>query len=123
MKTLDPGLARVLKRLHYPLEVMLTCVRWYVAYPLSLRHLEEMMAERGVSVDHATVHRWAIKMVSVLAPGFRRRKRPVGKSWRMDETYIKVHGQWKYLYRAVDKAGQTVDFFLRRNWDVNAAKS
>ena len=58
MKTLNPALAKVLKRLHYPLEVILTCVRWYVAYPLSLRHLEEMMAERGVSVDHSTVHRW-----------------------------------------------------------------
>ena len=72
-----------------------TCVRWYVAHPLSLRHLEEMMAERGVSVDHATVHRWATKIVPVLAAVFRRRKRPVGKSWRMDETYIKVHRQWK----------------------------
>ena len=58
MKTLNPAVARVLQRLHYPLDVILTCVRWYVAYPLSLRHLEEMMAERGVSVDHSTVHRW-----------------------------------------------------------------
>ena len=62
MKTLNPVVARVLKRLHYPLDVILTCVRWYVAYPLSLRHLEDMMAERGVSVDHSTVHRWAIKL-------------------------------------------------------------
>jgi transposase-like protein len=99
MKTLNPAVARVLKRLHYPLDVILTCVRWYVAYPLSLRHLEEMMAERGISVDHSTVHRWAIKLLPVLEKAFRRRKRPVGKSWRMDETYIKVKGQWKYLYR------------------------
>jgi len=68
------ALRKVLIRLHYPLEVMLTCVRWYVAYPLSLRHIEEMMRERGVFVDHATVHRWAIKMVPVLAAVFRRRK-------------------------------------------------
>ena len=95
-------LNKVLQRLHYPLEVMLTCVRWYVAYPLSLRHIEEMMQERGVFVDHATVHRWAIKVLPVLAAVFRRRKRPVGRSWRMDETYIKVSGQWRYLYRAVD---------------------
>ena len=101
----DSALRKVLKRLHYPLEVMLICVRWYVAYPLSLRHIEEMMQERGVFVDHATVHRWAIKMVPVLAAVFRRRKHPVGKSWRMDETYIKVAGEWKYLYRAVDREG------------------
>jgi putative transposase len=74
------SLRKVLKRLHYPLEVMLICVRWYVAYPLSLRDIEEMMQERGVFVDHATVHRWAIKMVPVLAAEFRRRKHPVGKS-------------------------------------------
>ena len=80
------ALRKVLKRLHYPLEVMLICVRWYVAYTVSLRHIEEMMQERGVFVDHATVHRWAIKMLPVLAAVLRRRKRPVGASWRMDET-------------------------------------
>ena len=106
-------LRKVIKRLHYPLEVMLVCVRWYAAYPLSLRNLEEMMSERGVVVDHTTVHRWAIRMLPVLALMLRRRKRPVGLSWRMDETYVKVGGQWKYLYRAVDKAGQTIDFLLR----------
>jgi len=71
---------------------MSTCVRWYVAYLLSLRNIEEMMRESGVFVDHATVHRWAIKMVPVLTAVFRRRKHPVGKSWRMDLTYIKVAG-------------------------------
>ena len=106
------GLRKVIRRMHYPLEVMLTCVRWYAAYPLSLRHIEEMMQERGVFVDHATVHRWAIKILPVLAAVFRRRKRPVGQSWRMDETYIRVAGQWKYLYRAVDRDGATVDFLL-----------
>ena len=75
MKTLDPGVARVLKRLHYPLEVILICVRLYVAYPLSLRHLEEMMAERGIAVDHSTVHRWAIKLLPALEKAFRRCKR------------------------------------------------
>jgi putative transposase len=72
-------LCKVIKRMHYPLEVMLTCVRWYVAYPLSLRHIEEMMAERGVFVDHATVHRWTLKIVPALAEVFCGRKRPVGK--------------------------------------------
>ncbi len=103
-------LRQVLKRLHYPLEVMMLCVRWYVAYPLSFRHIEEIMQERGVVVDHATVHRWAVKMLPVLAKIFRSRKRSVDRSWRMDETYIKVKGQWKYLYRAVDREGQTIDF-------------
>jgi transposase-like protein len=115
-------LRRVLKRLHFPLEVMLVCVRWYAAYPLSLRNLEEMMAERGVSVDHATVHRWALKILPVLAAVFRTRKVPVGGSWRVDETYILVGGQWKYLYRAVDRMGQTVDFLLTARRDEAAAR-
>ena len=81
-----------------------------------------MMAERGVFVDHATVHRWSIKILPVLAALFRRRLRPVGKSWRMEETYIKVRGQWKYLYRAVDHDGQTIDFLLRAHRDYAAAR-
>ncbi len=116
------ALRKVIKRMHYPLEVMLTCVRWYMAYPLSLRHIEEMMQERGVFVDHATVHRWALKIVPVLAKAFRVRKRPVGKSWRLDETYIKVCGQWKYLYRAVDRDGDTVDFLFTAHRDRAAAR-
>ena len=83
---ISEALRAVFKRLHYPIDVMLTCVRWYVAYPLSLRHIEEMMAERGVNVDHATIHRWALKMLPILAWVCRRRKLPVGGSWRMDET-------------------------------------
>jgi len=73
-------LRRVIRRLHYPLDVMLLCVRWYAAYALSLRNLEEMMAEWGVEVDHTTVHRWALKIWPVLAKVFRHRKRPVGRS-------------------------------------------
>ena len=73
---------------------MLTCVRWYGAYPLSLQHVEEMMQERGVFFDHSTFHRLAIKILPVMAAVFRRRKQPVGASWRMDETYIKVAGKW-----------------------------
>jgi transposase-like protein len=112
----------VLKRLHYPLHVILLCVRWYAAYSLSLRNLDEMMAERGFAVDHSSVHRWVIKLVQLFEKAFRRHKRPVGKSWRMDETYVKVRGQWKYLYRAVDKAGNTVDFLLRAHRGKAAAR-
>ena len=119
---MNDALCKVLKRLHYPLEVMLTCVRWYVAYPLSLRHIEELMHERGVFVDHTTIHRWALKILPVLAAAFRRRKRLVGGSWRMDETYVRVAGQWKYLYRAVDRDGATVDFLLTAKRDLAAAR-
>jgi len=80
------------------------------------------MAERGIFVDHSTVHRWAIKLLPVLEKAFRRSRRKTGRSWRMDETYIKVRGQWKYLYRAVDKAGDTVDFLLRAHRDKAAAR-
>jgi len=120
--TFPAGIGKVLKRLHYPLDVILLCVRWYVAYSLSLRNLEEMMAERGIEVDHSSVHRWAIKLVPVFEKAFRRIKRPVGRSWRMDETYVKVKGNWKYLYRAVDKEGNTVDFLLRAHRDKAAAR-
>ena len=77
------------------------------------------MAERGVLVDHASVHRWALKMLPVLAAVLRRRKHPVGSSWRVDETYVLVGGQRKYLYRAVDKLGQTVDFLLTAHLGVS----
>ena len=122
-KTLPPGVAKVLKGLHFPVDVLLLCVRWYVAYSLSLlRNLEEMMQEHGLEVDHSTVHRWVIKLVPLFEKAFRKHKRPVRKSWRMDETYIKVRGQWKYLYWAVDKAGDTVDFLLRARRDKAAAQ-
>jgi putative transposase len=117
------ALRRAVQRMHYPLEVMLVCVRWYAAYPLSFRQIEELMAERGVGVDHSTLHRWSIKILPVLAAAFRLRKRAVGTSWRMDETYVKVSGQWKYLYRAVDRDGDTIDFLLRAKRDHAAARA
>jgi transposase-like protein len=109
------------KGAHFPQEVILMGVRWYVAYPLSTRHVEELMAERGVDVDHSTINRWGIKYSPLLEEAFHRRKRPVWVSWRMDETYIKVKGQWRYLYRAVDKHGQTIDFLLTEHRDTEAA--
>ena len=80
------------------------------------------MQERGVFVDHSTVHRWAMKILPVMAAVFRKRKRPVGTSWHMDETYIKIAGKWKYLYRAVDRAGDTVDYLLTAKRDKAAAR-
>ena len=90
-------------------------------YQLSYRHLEEMLEERGVSVDHSTINRWAIRFLPLLEKLFRKSKRPVGSSWRMDEAYIRINGQWKYLYRAVDKTGMTIDFLLTANRDKAAA--
>jgi len=112
---------KAFQRLHYPVDITAQCVRWYLAYPLSLRNLEEMMAERGVAVDHCTLYRWVIRLTPWLDKAFRRHKRPVGRRWRMDETYIKIKGQWKYLYRAVDSAGQTIDFLLTAKRDAAAA--
>src|ERR1700729_501022 len=106
---------------HFEREVILWGMRWYVAYPISYRQLEEMMQERGVEVDHSTLNRWVVKYVPLLDEQFRERKRPVGSSWRMDETYVRIKGVWKYLYRAVDKAGATVDFLLTAKRDRKAA--
>ncbi|NPD70311.1 IS6 family transposase [Acetobacteraceae bacterium] len=106
---------------HFERDIILWGVRWYVAYPLSYRQVEEMMGERGVEVDHTTLHRWVLRYVPLLEKAFVARKRPIGGSWRMDETYIRIKGVWKYLYRAVDKAGATVDFLLTAKRDRKAA--
>jgi putative transposase len=110
------------KRRRFQSDLILICVRWYLAYPLSYRNIEEMMKERGVEVDHSTINRWVLKYTPEIENKFRKYKNPVGSSWRMDETYIKVKGQWKYLYRAVDKEGRTVDFLLTARRDRKAAK-
>jgi putative transposase len=109
------------KGAHFVNDIILTCVRWYVAYPLSYRQVEELMEERGVSVDHATIHRWVLKYSPPLEEVFHHRKHLVGISWRMDETYIRVKGEWRYLYRAVDTQGQTIDFLLTEQRDQEAA--
>ena len=109
------------KRMRFPIDIILVCIRWYAAYPLSYRHIEEMMQERAVFVDHSSINRWAVRFLPLLEKAFRKHKRPVGGSWRMDETYIKVKGVWKYLYRAVDKEGKTVDFLLTAKRDKSAA--
>ena len=102
---------------HFDRSVILLCVRWYLAYNLSLRNLEEMMTERGISVDHATIHCWTVHYAPLLLEQFNQRKRPVTGRWHVDETYIRVCGRWLYRYRAIDSNGNTVDFWFseRRN--------
>jgi putative transposase len=104
-------------------EIILWGVRWYVAYPISYRQLEEMMGERGVAVDHSTLNRWVIKYGPEFDKQFRRYQHPVGRSWRMDETYVKIKGKCAYLYRAVDKEGRTIDFLLTPTRDRDAAEA
>tara|TARA_X000000950_G_C13674100_1_gene561161 strand:+ start:24 stop:782 length:759 start_codon:yes stop_codon:yes gene_type:complete len=108
---------------HFRGEIVLWAVRWYCRYGVSYRDLEEMMAERGHRVDHSTIYRW----VQHYAPEIERRMRwqwrhPRSNSWRVDETYIKVRGKWAYLYRAVDKFGDTIDFYLSSTRNTQAAK-
>lgn len=107
---------------HFDQSVILPCVRWYLAYNLSLRNLEEMMAERGLTIDHSTVHRWILHFSPKLLERFNQCKRTVTGKWNMDETYIKVRGTWMYLYRAIDSVGDTVEFFFSENRDLVAAK-
>ncbi len=104
------------KGCHFDQSVILLCVRWYLAYGL-----EEMMGEQGVNVDHSTIHRWIIRVSPQLLQKFNLRKRGVTRKWHMDETYIKVRGQWMYLYRAIDSVGDTVEFLFGKNRDLPAA--
>jgi transposase-like protein len=113
---------RVFKGRHFDRSVILLCVRWYLAYSLSLRDLEEMIAERGIFVDHATVHRWVVRYSPALLDRFNQRKRTVSRKWHVDETYIKVRGQWRYLYRAIDNYGDTVEFWFSERRNLAAAK-
>ena len=107
---------------HFPKSVILYAVFFYVRYGVSYRDLEEIMAERGVEIDHATLNRWVVKYAPQIAANAQARKKPTACSWRMDETYIRVRGKWTYLYRAVDRDGQTLEFMLSENRDTAAAR-
>jgi len=107
---------------HFLPEVILLNVRWYCRYALSYRDLEEMMWERGIDVDHSTLNRWVLKYAPELDKRIRPYLQPTNDSWRVDETYVKVKGAWKYLYRAVDSAGNTLDFMLSAKRDGKAAE-
>ena len=106
---------------HFQHDMILQSVRWYLAYALSYRDIEELMQERGFSVDHSTINRWVLHYSPQLDAAFRQKKKRVGHRWRMDETYVKIKGQWKYYYRAIDKQGQTIDFLLTATRDTKAA--
>lgn len=107
---------------HFQDKIILLCVRWYLRYPLSYRNLEEMMVERGLSIDHTTIYRWVI----TYSPEINKRCRPhlgsTNDSWKVDETYIKIKGKNRYLYRAIDSKGNTLDFLLTAKRDAKAAK-
>jgi transposase-like protein len=107
---------------HFDREVIILCVRWYLRFKLSLRDLVEMMAERGLSLAHTTIMPWVRHYTPEFEKRWRRSALAVGRSWRVDETYVKIKGEWCYLYRAVDRAGRTVDFRLRDRRDISAAK-
>ena len=107
---------------HFAEEIIVLCVRWYLRFSLSYRDLEELMTERGLSVDHTTVWRWMQRYAPELDHRVRQELKRTGTSWRVDETYIRVAGRWMYLYRAVDSNGATFDFYLSENRDATAAK-
>jgi putative transposase len=109
------------KGCHFPKDVIVYAVFFYVRYPVSYRDLEEIMQERGVDIDHATLNRWVVRYSPLIATEAKARKRPVSRSWRMDETYVKVRDKWMYLYRAIDKHGDTIDFMLSQTRDEAAA--
>ena len=107
---------------HFPPAAFLMGIRWYVAYPLSTRHVKELLEEHGVNVDHSTINQRVIKYSPQFEASFHHRKRLVGSSWRLDETYVRLKGKWVYLYRELDKSGQTIDFLLTARRDQKTEK-
>jgi transposase-like protein len=106
----------------FPPEVIVIAVRWYLRYALSFRDVEELLIERGVEVDHVTVYRWVLRFTPLLADAARPCRHAVGDRWQVDETYVKVAGQWRYVYRAIDQFGQVIDVFVSPRRDVRAAR-
>ena len=107
---------------HYEATLILQAVSWYLRYPLSYRDIEELFLERGLEVDHSTLNRWVLAYAPLIERRLRAFRKPHCGSIRVDETYIKIRGQWRYLYRAIDKHGTPVDFLLTAKRDLEAAK-
>ena len=107
----------------FPPEVILIAVRWYLRYGLSYRDIEELLAERGIEVDHVTLYRWVQRFTPLLVEAARPCRHSVGGRWFVDETYVKVSGSWRYVYRAVDQYGQVIDVFLSKKRDLKAARA
>ena len=107
----------------FPPEVILLAVRWYLRYALSYRDLEELLAERGIEVDHVTIYRWVQRFTPELIDAARPCRRSVGDRWFVDETYVRVAGVWRYVYRAVDQYGQVIDVYVSKRRNLVAARS
>jgi transposase-like protein len=112
----------IFKWRHREPDLILCAVRWYLRYSLSLRDVEELLTERGLAADHTTVWRWVQRYGAELEQRLRRHLKPTNKSWRVDETYVRVQGRWCYLYRAIDSSGATIDFLLSAVRDADTAK-
>jgi transposase-like protein len=106
----------------FPADVIVLAVRWYLRFGLSYRDLEEMLSERGVEADHVTIYRWVQRFTPLLADAARPCRHAVGDHWQVDETYEKVAGQWRYVYRAIDQFGQVIDVFVSPRRDAGAAR-
>jgi transposase-like protein len=106
----------------FPSEVIVLAVRWYLRFGLSYRDVEELLTERGVQVDHVTIYRWVQRFTPLLAEAARPCRHAVGDRWWVDETYVKVAGRWRYVYRAVDQFGQVIDVFVSHHRDAQAAR-
>jgi transposase-like protein len=106
----------------FPPDVIVLAVRWYLRFGLSYRDVEELLVERGVEVDHVTVYRWVVRFTPFLAEAARPCRHTVGARWWVDETYVKVAGRWRYVYRAVDQVGQVIDVFVSLRRDTSAAR-
>jgi transposase, IS6 family len=106
----------------FPPDVIVLAVRWYLRFGLSYRDVEELLAERGIEVDHVTIYRWVLRFTPLLAEAARPCRHAVGDRWQVDETYVKVAGQWRYVYRAIDQVGQVIDVFVSARRDVKAAR-